>query len=227
MLTIKFAKSAVIHLIDVVSSNSKLSIVLLVCLAVVLLAALYIAVENASKVNGIIPKILYVVIAFPSSVFVLITGAVFLYADGFATLSSEYFVTRFYVEVIIATIIYVPLYFALFFWRYEYYKPKGTEADFGDEEGMELLGVLFRSLAVIIISVICIFSDLETKVTLISFHVFGHNLELGQWAFNAYCAWMISIVLNVVKCVFQLPFQILYGVPIDIMDVSSLDSDNS
>lgn len=135
---------------------------------------------------------LYIIV---SVLYVLFLGSVFTVASDVYEASPELFTTRLYVIVIVISVIDAVLRFIVM-----HADPKLLNND----EFMDHFKEAAKSCVVVIISLIFIFTDLESGIINWGFTLFGR--KIGGWIFNFYSGWALARFLDFVQLLLQWPF---------------------
>ena len=151
----------------------------------------------ADKTIGMLINILI------SSICVFTIGIIFMGASELAEIKPEYLSTRFYIEIIISSILSLLLDIIII--------PRIADDETYEEASDEFGEKFLKALTIIILSIVGMLTNVEERLVGFGREIFGKSL--GAWVFNAYMSWCVSVPILFVRDLFQLPFVMLFGGP--------------
>ena len=180
--------------------------ILLIVYMLLFSVILYGAWKKSSIYKPIFVRGLWIILAILSCAFIFPIGIVFLIADEICELNPNVLTNQFYVEIIIVTILSTANNITAFVLDYRKYN------EFDEDVTKEFASDIFTAIVVITLSILCIFTDIEKSIQNWGFTLFGKSI--GQWIYNAYLAWTLSVLLTFVHDIIELPFILLFGSPL-------------
>jgi len=155
-------------------------------------------------------RLVHLVLSIINAGIIITVGILFLVADNVYKIDPDILTNRFFVELVAVSVIYFAYHLLLFY----LYKVKKVD---NDDFSEEIIEVTLKAIVVIIISLVCIFTNLETEIRPFGFMIFGKTL--GENIYSFFLAAALSMVLLVVRDFIQIPILIFMGSPISINNI--------
>lgn len=182
----------------------------IIFVAILSIVTLYGSYKNAKQYKFIFARIAYIMIGIIRCLSIYFVAIVLTTADDIYQANPNLFVNKFYIEVIILTLLYAAftgIVFAINIYKENY------EDDEEKEIGDAVIKLVLKAVVVIIFSILVIFTTIENGIQGFGFMVFGKTV--GQWIFNIYYGWIASILTMFLIDVIQAPLIFLFGNPIN------------
>ena len=171
-------------------------------------------IRTAGQIKSLPIRIVYFLVELIGIFAVLLSGVLFNRAGEIGELKPEMLNWRFFLEIIVAAVVYIIFYWRLYV-RQDEEREKLREAkawsSWDEEEYSETVSEygksMLRAIGIIVASVIGIFAG--TSIIKAGPVLFGKRL--GEWAFNTYAAWIVNVIVTFVSILIELPLIKLFG----------------